>query len=116
MATIQKNLEMVNFVCNFGNYDLLDLFYEVVSPAFFNESNKRTYRGSTYYFRNIELVDFGKDPLGDSSLIAITGQFIKNTTVSREQFENDEGEIVRDPQGMPSAPSALFVLMLNRGC
>lgn len=113
MATIQKNLEMVNFVCKFGNYDLLDLFYEVVSPAFFNESNKRTYRGSTYYFRNVELVDFGKDPLGDSNLIAITGQFIKNTTVSREQFENDEGEIVRDPQGMPSAPSALFVLMLN---
>lgn len=113
MATIQKNLEMVNFVCKFGNFDLLDLFYEVVSPAFFDETNKRAYRGNHYYFRSVELVDFGKDPLGKGNLIAITGQFIKNTTVFREQFENEDGEIIRDPQGMPSAPSALFVLMLN---
>lgn len=35
MATIQKNLEMVNFVCKFGDADLLDLFDEVVYPAFF---------------------------------------------------------------------------------
>lgn len=46
MATIQKNLEMVNFVCKFGDADLLDLFAEVVYPAFFNEDNKRKYRGS----------------------------------------------------------------------
>jgi len=113
MATIQKNLDMVNFVCKFGDFDLLDLFYEVVTPAFFNETHKRTFRGSDYYFRNVELVDFGKDPLGDGNLLAITGKFIKNTIISREQFENDKGEIVIDPKGLASAPSSLFVLMLN---
>ena len=113
MATIHKNLEMVNFVCKFGNFDLLDLFNEVVYPAFFDESHKRNYRGSHYYFRNVELLDLGEDPLGDKRLLAITGRFIKNTELSREQFENEDGELVRDMQGMPTAPSAIFVLMLN---
>ena len=45
--------------------------------------------------------------------MAITGKFIKNTIISREQFENDKGEIVIDPKGLASAPSSLFVLMLN---
>lgn len=113
MATIQKNLEMVNFVCKFGDADLLDLFAEVVYPAFFNEDNKRKYRGSDYYFKNVELLDLGEDPLGSKKLLAITGRFIKNTELSREQFENEQGELVRDALGMPSAPSAIFVLMLN---
>ncbi|ADI91857.1 hypothetical protein [Acinetobacter oleivorans] len=113
MATIQKNLEMVNFVCKFGDADLLDLFDEVVYPAFFNLNNKRKFRGSEYYFKNVELLDLGKDPLGTKNLIAIAGRFIKNTELSREQYENDKGELIRDTQGMPSAPSAIFVLMLN---
>jgi len=113
MATIQKNLEMVNFVCKFGDADLLDLFNEVVYPAFFNSDNKRKYRGSEYYFKNVELIDLGEDPLGTKQLLAISGRFIKNTELSREQFEDDQGELVRDSLGMPSAPSAIFVLMLN---
>lgn len=59
------------------------------------------------------MLDLGKDPLGTKNLIAIAGRFIKNTELSREQYENDKGELIRDTQGMPSAPSAIFVLMLN---
>ena len=113
MAIIQKNLEMVNFVCKFGDADLLELFDEIVYPAFFNQDNKRKYKGSEYYFKNVELINLGDDPLGSKNLIAITGRFIKNTELSREQYENDQGILIRDAQGMPSAPSAIFVLMLN---
>ena len=35
MATLEKNLEIANLVCKFGDHNLLDLYKEVVEPSFF---------------------------------------------------------------------------------
>jgi hypothetical protein len=103
-----KFICIANFTCRFGERVLLDLAEDVVLPAFLRE-NIRKARGSEYFFADQSIVS-----IDGGRVVAIAGRFVKRTQLRREQFYDEHiGELVRQPSTMPSAPSALFVLVLN---
>ena len=105
-------VEYANFICKFGdNTNLLDLAEEVVIPALINHEQTRTFGSSTYFLFQTQMMDL--DINGTQSL-CVAGRFIKNTVITRRQiFDEAKGGIVQDTQEMSSAPSAVFVLILN---
>lgn len=102
-----RSVSFSNFICRFGEkLVLLDLFDEVVLPAFTNSSFKRSYAETEYFFYDVRLINI------DGSEPAIAGRFVKNTIYLREQvFE--AGVLKPSPQKIESAPSSLFVLTLS---
>lgn len=112
MATLEKNLEIANLVCKFGDHNLLDLFSEVVEPAFFKQKNRKAGK-SNFYFDEVSLVNLGTDFLGQNEIIAIVGRFVKQTQLEREQYRDSTGKLVKDNKRLASAPSAIFALILN---
>lgn len=112
MATLEKNLEIANLVCKFGEHNLLDLYEEVIVPSFFNNKNRKAGK-SNFYFDEVSLVNLGKDILGTKDTIAIVGRFVKQTQLEREQYRDASGKLVKDKKKLASAPSAIFALILN---
>ncbi|MBJ9703731.1 hypothetical protein [Acinetobacter calcoaceticus] len=112
MATLEKNLEIANLVCKFGEHNLLDLYEEVIVPSFFKNKNRKAGK-SNFYFDEVSLVNLGKDILGTKDTIAIVGRFVKQTQLEREQYRDASGKLVKDKKKLASAPSAIFALILN---
>lgn len=112
MATLEKNLEMANLVCKFGNHNLLDLYKEVVEPSFFKNKNRKAGK-SNFYFDEVSLVNLGEDILGKKDTLALVGRFVKQTKLEREQYRDSTGKLVKDKKKLDSAPSAIFALILN---
>ncbi|MCU4481808.1 hypothetical protein [Acinetobacter ursingii] len=112
MATLEKNLEIANLVCKFGNHNLLDLYQEVIEPSFFKQKNRKAGK-SNFYFDEISLVNLGEDILGKKDTIAIVGRFVKQTQLEREQYRDSTGKLIKDKKKLASAPSAIFALILN---
>jgi len=112
MATKYKSsLELANFICKFGkDLNLLDLAEEVVIPAFLDTSLQRVYTDTSYFFYDVEIVKLLD---GDPPVLGIAGRFIKDTTLERNQIFNKDYGLLQDPISMPSALSAVFVLILN---
>lgn len=108
MGTI-RNINFANFICRFGEKAvMLDYAEEIVLPAF--ESNgKRMYGESSYFFQNVSLQNYGND---DNPELVIVGRLIQDTILSREQ-KYEDGKLVKDRASMPSAPSALFALVME---
>lgn len=104
-------VQFANFICRFGNdYVLLDWAHEVVLPAYLRNETVRKVGRTRYILHNMDLVNFGDDKF---PVLAICGQFIKDTILRREQIYSDENELVQDEQSIQSSPSAFFVLNLN---
>jgi hypothetical protein len=98
-----------NFVCRFGDRAvMLDLAEDIVFPAFLS-GRSRKYGDSTYSFQNVSVENFGS---GGSPELVLVGRMVLDTILSRDQVLID-GELVRDHATMPSAPSALFALVLD---
>lgn len=112
MSERSLNMEMGNLVCRFGNEKvLLDLADEVVLPCFTDSSLVRSYNKTSYFFHEVTPVLFRNKENED--VVGISGRFIKDTTLEREQiFEEGKG-LVRDSESMRSSPSAIFLLILN---
>lgn len=109
MSDRKLNVEFANFVCHFGDAELLAYFDEIVYPAFFS-GLKRKFGKSKYFIHRPELVSLPK--IDGQSNPAIVGRFVIDTEISREQiFQN--GRIVEDKASMRTAPSSLFVLTLR---
>ncbi len=108
----QNDLSLANFILRFGAEEvLLDHAEEIVIPAFVGESAIRTRGDATYRFHNVVMSQVGIEKAGP--ILAISGPFIKDTVLRRQQiFRRDVG-IVEDVRAMESAPSAFFVLFLN---
>ncbi|BCK74565.1 hypothetical protein AA0242T_2531 [Acetobacter aceti NRIC 0242] len=111
----QNEVIFANFTLRFGNGPqdkvFLDLATEIVLPAFFDSGLIRNYGDKTsYFFHRLSLKKLEKE--NDDSWV-IYGQFIKNTTISREQIFKDGEGIVRNPAELATAPSAFFVLILS---
>lgn len=108
----QHNALFANFVCHFGNDKvLLDYAKEIVIPALTNTSLERRHGKETSYLINdAEVLNLGSD---ERPICAISGRFIKNTVLRRHQVFDREKGIVQDSQSMSSAPSAVFLLILN---
>ncbi|MDV6342737.1 hypothetical protein R2103_13255 [Nitrosomonas sp. Is24] len=108
-----KKLEFGNYTLNFGNKKvLLDLFYEVVMPSFYEMKYIRALQNKGEYFfldtKIVKLEDDKKNPV-----IGIVGRIVKNTKLKREQiFRRTEG-IVEDKKELETAPSSTFLLILN---
>ncbi len=118
MANRPKRLEYYNLHCKFGEYNLLDFAQEFVLPTFEDKTMRRETKSGTYFLHDVELVPLfdanSGTPTSNTRLLAIAGRLIKDTTVERLQiFDVEEDKLVQDEQTLRSAPSAIFVLILN---
>ncbi len=107
-----KRLEFGNYTLKFGEKKvLLDMFDEIVMPSFYEMKYVRKYSDSSeYFFLDTELVvldDNAKEPI-----LGITGRLVKNTRLKRDQIFTD-GNLVDDKDEIESAPSSVFLLILN---
>ncbi len=111
MATRTNYIEFANFVCKFGERDMLDAAQEVVLPAFLDRQMQRKYDTTTYFFHRVRLVTF---KAGDYPVVAIAGRFVKDTVLTRSQyFDERADDLVQEEIELRNAPSAIFVLSLN---
>lgn len=109
MAGNTRTIHIANFICRFGESKvMLDLAEEIVVPALIGEG-ERKYSTSRFFFTGAELVNFGTDVAPE---LVIVGRFVQDTTLVREQVLKD-GELIKDHATLPSAPSALFALVLE---
>ncbi|MBB4840622.1 hypothetical protein HNP52_003714 [Sphingomonas kyeonggiensis] len=108
----QNDLSLANFILRFGPDEvLLDHAEEIVVPAFTQDGTVRTRGETTYRFHKVVISKVGEEKSGP--ILAISGHFVKDTVLIRQQiFRRDIG-IVEDVRTMESAPSAFFVLLLN---
>jgi hypothetical protein len=106
-------LSFANLTCRFGEkFVLLDLAKEVIYPAFFDESYRRVYGPTAYFFRDVGMAAFEIDGL-ERPQLTIYGRIIKDTVVTRTQIYSPETGLVHDVASMPSAPSAFFALDID---
>jgi hypothetical protein len=108
----QHELSFANFILRFGiESALLDYAEEIVLPAFLQNEEVRTFGDTTYRFYNVSLVQMERDD--GIPILVLSGHFIKDTILRRQQiFDPSEG-IVEDAAQIASAPSAYFILQLN---
>lgn len=108
----RHDLSFANFILRFGAGEvLLDYAEEIVVPAFTADGAVRTRGDTTYRLFQVKLSRVAEEENGP--VLALSGHFIKDTVLRREQiFRRGEG-LVEDARSMQSAPSAFFVLILN---
>src|ERR1700723_2454744 len=109
----QHAATFANFICRFGDQKvLLDYAKEIVLPAFFDDTYIRSYgKKAQFFFHEVEQVVLNGDK--ENPILGISGRFIKNTYLTREQIFDPEKGIVLDPANIQSSPSAFFLLILN---
>jgi hypothetical protein len=109
MSRATQPVHFANFICHFGDHELLDLLVEVILPAFL-ENHKRTYKDTKYFFHQVEVLNLD----GGKFEPAICGRFVKDMIVRSEQrFDPVSGELERSAGSLETAPSAVFVLLLT---
>jgi len=108
----QHDLSFANFILRFGPEEvLLDYAEEIVLPAFLAEGNVRKYGETEFRLFDVELAEVGRED--DDPILALSGHFIKDTVLRRQQiFRRGQG-LIEDVAEIESAPSAFFVLILN---
>jgi hypothetical protein len=110
MTRSARTMELANLVCKFGDHKvLLDLVSEVVIPSFTDAGLQRSYDQTRYFFHKTQLIVLARTP---EPVLGIAGRFIKDTVLEREQYF-EKNDLVSSPDSIKSAPSALFVLILN---
>lgn len=107
-----KRIEFGNYTLKFGDEKvLLDLIEEVVVPSFEERRYIRRIKNKgEYFFLDVELARL-QSPLTDDAF-AIVGRIVKNTKVGREQYF-EAGGIVADKKELETAPTSIFVLLLD---
>lgn len=100
-----------NFVCTFGDKGGFLDFSDITLPAFFTDTFIRKYGSNNYHLYDVNLVKL--DEVSGEPVLGISGRFVKNTILTREQIFDDETGIVKSHLSMPSSPSAYFLLILN---
>lgn len=109
----EKHLEFGNFTLTFGDKKvLLDCFDDVVWPSFQEMKYTRNLKDKGEYFfidtSLVKLVDDANEPV-----VGITGRIVKNTKLKRDQIYRREKGVVVDESELETAPSSLFLLILN---
>ena len=107
----KNEIEFANFILRFGEETvLIDLVEEIVIPAF-TEDLERSYKNAKHFFRNVEIVNIGSK---EDPIICVIGRYIKDTIVKREQvFDKRSNKIIKNETSLPTAPSSVFILILN---
>lgn len=107
----KHELQIANFVCTFGDSgELVDYIEEIVIPAFFTDTLIRRYGDTSYYIYEPKWIELASE--GVERELAISGRFVKDTILKREQVL-DEGVLVESHDAMQSSPSAFFVLIIS---
>ncbi len=110
MADKKFPVHYANFVCHFGEAELLDYLDEIVIPAF-TGGGVRTFKDGTYRLNSVEVLDLGTTKAHPE--LAICGRFIKDMIVRSEQrYDARTDTVVPDNKMMETAPSAIFALLL----
>ena len=106
------NLELANLVCTFGNEKvLIDYASEIVVPAFRDSNLVRRYGEASHFFRDVSPIQLEADM--DGTVVGIAGRYIVDTVISREQTYDEKIGLVQSRASMATAPSALFLFILN---
>ena len=104
-----KKIQFANLVIRSGEKTLLDLFDNVVYPAFTNEI-VRNYGSTSYIFHRTRLVNL--DESEDGSGLAIIGRIVKDEYLHIEQILED-GELEEADETHRRSPSSIFVIFLK---
>jgi hypothetical protein len=108
----QHDLSFANFVLRFGIEEvLLDHAEDIVIPAFLDSTHVRKFGDTTFRFYDVKftkIADEGKIPV-----LALSGHFVKDTVLKRQQIFRQGRGLVEDQAEIESAPSSYFVLILN---
>lgn len=108
--TATYTYELANFVCRFNQYKLMDMFQEIVLPAFTIEDSWKVKRGH-FFFQSVQLVEL---PNSKEKTLAIIGRFIRDTKLTSTQiYDYENKELIPQKASIQTSPSALFVLILN---
>ncbi len=107
--SFHPKMTVANFTCRFGEkFVLLDLFKEIIEPAFFN-SPPREFRGNNFYLFNLEFMDAG---IEKSPNPVIIGRFVRDTNLQRN-YVLRESILIEDEDEIESATAAKFILILS---
>lgn len=106
MSKAQRTVEMGNLICKFGKKNLLDYFSTVIHPAFFDKKAFRSHGGKKYFFDKVKIITV-------EGTVLLTGRFIKDIVLEREQVYTQNGGLQEDHKELPSSPSAIFVIVLS---
>lgn len=110
MAEKKFPVHYANFVCHFGEAELLDYLDEIVIPAFLS-GGIRTFKDGKYFFHSVQVLNLGTK---DQPELAICGRFVKDMVVRSEQrYDAATDTVLPDNQKMETAPSAIFALLLK---
>lgn len=107
-----QRVEFGNYTLKFGDEKvLLDYFNEIVTPSFKGRRYVRKIKDKgEYFFLDTKIIRL---PLGNGQEVAaIAGRIVKNTKLKRDQIYADDG-IVADPKELETAPTSVFVLLLD---
>lgn len=107
-----QHIEFANVILRFGEEKvLIDYAESIVLPALTDIRLRRQYKDTSFFFHGAELIELTQ---GDGLLMGVAGRLIKDTIVHRDQlYDAKAGQLVHNPQSMPSAPSSIFLLILN---
>ncbi|HLL00296.1 MAG TPA: hypothetical protein VK539_06890 [Myxococcaceae bacterium] len=106
----RHQVEFANVVVRAGESELLDLFDDLVWPALTNKQLKRTHGDSTFFISDCR--GFVAHWNGKPQSVVIA-RIIKTTKLKREQYYDERQGIVADQRTLDSAPSGVFLLILN---
>ncbi|HAS6339614.1 TPA: hypothetical protein RQJ95_003308 [Vibrio vulnificus] len=106
-----KKLEFGNYTLKFGNKVLLDMYQDVVLPSFHEMKYLRKRGDTEYFFIDTQVIKLSEEESGEP-VVGLCGRIVKNTKLKRDQIFVGES-LVEDPQELETAPSSVFLLVLN---
>lgn len=105
----KPSMSIANFTCRFGEKKvLIDLFDDVVYPAFFY-SPPRVYSKNEFHLFDLELTNFGSIKEPETT---ICGRFVRNADLKRSHILRGSS-LIKDSKRLESATGARFVLVLS---
>jgi len=107
-----QRVEFSNYTLKFGEEKvLLDYFNDIVFPSFKSRRYVRKIREKgEYFFLDTDIIHLQLDD--GQQTAAIAGRIVKNTKLKRDQIFTNDG-IVADPKELETAPTSVFVLLLD---
>jgi len=110
--SFKQRVEFGNYTLKFGEEKvLLDFFSEIVAPSFKARRYVRKIKDKgEYFFLGTEIIRLRLEDGQETA--AIAGRIVKNTKLKRDQIYANDG-IVADPKELETAPTSVFVLLLD---
>ena len=108
----KSDIEFANYTLTFGDEKvLLDFILEIVVPSFENQRYVRKTSAASWFFLDTKFVTLKSD--ADSPMVGIAGRIVKKTKLKRTQIITTDSKLLQDMQELDTAPSSLFLLILN---